>query len=172
MSQPFTIFDQLLLSLDRKVSEVARSLRPEKNDFRPSQRGSPEASSFVSYDESMARTVVEFDLTVSGIDDAWREVCAKHVNDIVTFGLQLPYSEQWKTGEYNITGLGFFSEFLGPQLTSNATELRNYKAFSDSIVVKLQFAVENDDKKKPLKLLRICFFDNKTNLVSFYEHKY
>src|SRR5438874_13491713 len=66
LSQPFTIFDQLLLSLAHRATVVARSIRPEKNDFRPSRLVSPEAMSFVSYEETTARTLVKFDLTVSG----------------------------------------------------------------------------------------------------------
>ena len=171
LSQPFTILDQLLLSLDRKASAVARSLRPEKNDFRPSHTVSPEAFSSVYYDKATARTVIEFRLTVSGIDDPWRDVCAKRLKDIVTFGLQLPYSGEWKQ-ELKPTVVGFFSEFLGPRLTSDDAQLVSYKAFSDSIVVELRFLVESGEKKKPLKFLGQCFWDNKTSQLSFREYKY
>lgn len=172
LSQPFTILDQLLLSLDRKASEVARSLRPEKNDFRPSHIVPGGALSFVSYDKAIARTVIDFKLTVSGIDDPWRDVCAKRVKNIAGFGLQLPYSEHWKEGDFNPTAMGFFSEFLGPRLTSTTAQLLNYKAFSDSIVVEFEFLVESGEKKKPLKFLHQCFWDNKTSQVSFREYKY
>lgn len=125
----------------------------------------------VSYDKTIARTIIEFKLTVSGIDDPWRDVCEKRVKNIVTFGLGLPYSEEWKQ-ELKPTAWGFFNEFLGPQLTSDDTQLAKYKAFSDSIVVTLTFAVESGNRVKPLKFLRQCFWDNKTSQVSFREYKY
>lgn len=172
LSQPFTILDQLLLGLDRKASEVAKYLRPEKNDFRPTRIVSPDASSTVSYDKTIARTVIQFNLTVSGIDDPWRGVCEKRIKDIVTFGLSLPYSEEWKQ-EMKLTAWGFFNGLLGPHLTSSDNaQLEKYKAFSDSIVVTLTFAVESGDRAKPLKFLRQCFWDNKTSQVTFREHKY
>ena len=167
LSQPFTVFDQLLLSLDRKASEVAKYLRPEKNDFRPSTTVSGAATSRVYYDKSFARTAIEFHLTVSGIDDPWREVCAKRVRDVAgPGGLWLPSSNE------SIIARAFFSDHLGPRLVSDDAQLANYKAFSDSIVVQLRFLVESGGKPNRLKFLRQCSLDNKTNQVSFYEHNY
>jgi len=147
LSQPFTVLDQLLLSLDRKATEVAKSLRPEKNDFRPSHTVSGEAHSRVSYERSTARTVIQFRLTVSGIDDPWRDVCAKRVKNIVTFGLELPYHKEWEQ-EFRPSALGFFADFLGPRLTSDPAQLANYKGFSDSIVVVLNFLWKAATKRR------------------------
>lgn len=171
LSQPFTILDQLLVNLDREASEVAKSLRPEKNDFRPSNTVSGNATSFVYYDKSSARTAIEFRLTVSGIDDPWRNVCKNRVSDIAAFGLWLPYHKEWQQ-EFKITIPRFFSEILGSRLASDDAQLANYKAFSDSIVVALLFSVESGNREKPLKFLRQCFWDNKTGQVSFREHIY
>lgn len=167
LSQPFTVFDQLLLGLDRKASEVVKDLRPEKNDFRPSRRV-PDGSSKVWYDKSSARTVIELGLPVNGIDDPWRDVCAKRVKAIAgPGGLWLPDSEAWE-----ITARIFFFPLLGPHIVSDNVNLANYKAFSDSIVVALIFLVESVDGAKPWKFSRQCFWDNKTGQVSFREHKY
>jgi hypothetical protein len=172
LSQPFTVFDQLLLSLDRKAGEVAKYLRPKNNDFRPSNRVSGDATSRVYYEKSIARTVIEFDLTVSGIDDPWRDVCARRLSDITgPGGLWLPSSKE------SIIQDVFFSHhlgprYLGPKSGSDYAQIANYKAFSDSIVVELRFVVESGNRTKPLKFILQCFWDNKTDQVSFQEYKY
>src|SRR4051812_39743352 len=71
LSQSFTVLDQLLLTLARKASVTAKDLRPEKSDFRPSRGGFVYSS--VSYDRPLARTGVAFQVTVTGIDDPWRD---------------------------------------------------------------------------------------------------
>ena len=172
MSQPFTILDQLLLSLDRKAREAAKHFRPTKNDFQLGKNWLGQAFSFVKYDATNKRTHVQFSVVVSSIADPWRDVCVKWLKDTVTFGLGLPYHEEWKQQEYRLTALAFFSEFLGPRLASNQAQLTNYKSFSDSIVVELQFPVESGDRARPLKFLRQCFWDNKTGKISFAEYKY
>lgn len=171
LSQPFTIFDQLLVNLDRKASQVAIQFRPERNDFRPSRNVLSTTFSTTRYDNSTARTMVEFSTTVSGIDDPWRNVCKNRVSDIATSRLQLPYYKEWQQ-EFKLTILGFFSEILGSRLASADAQLENYKAFSDSIVVALSFSVESGNREKPLKFLRQCFWDNKTAQVSFREYIY
>lgn len=166
LSQPFTVFDQLLLSLDRKANDVAEQFRPEKNDYRPSP-GIGGVFSTVLYEKSDLRTTVGFSLYVSGIDDPWRDVCAKRVKHIAYNGLGLPYTKNWE-----LTKNGYFPSVLGARLTADSVQLDNYRSFSDSIVVGLKIMVESGDRKKPLKYIRECFFDNKTGLVSFREHKY
>ena len=167
LSQPFTVFDQLLLSLDRKASDVSKSLRPEKNDFRTSNTVSGDATSRVYYDKSSDRTAIEFSLYVSGIDDPWRDVCARRVRDIAgPRGLWLPSSKE------SIILHVFFNHHLGPRSVSHDAQLANYKAFSDSIVVALNFSVESGNRTKPLNFIYQCFLDNKTGQVSFSEYKY
>lgn len=169
MSRPFTVFDQLLASLDRRASEIAERLRPEKNDFQPSITIPFIAISQVHYDRSSARIGIEFGLDVSGMADPWRDVCAKRVKDIVgPRGLSLPSTRGkiWQPSAFL-----FFSPLLGARLVAS-DQLENYKAFSDSIVIKLRFNVEGSDRTKPLKFLRECFWDNKTGDISFREHEY
>lgn len=169
LSQPFTVLDQLLLSLERRAAVVAKDIRPQKSEFRPSRM--LDVSSSVSFSSDINRVLVEFRVPVTGIDDPWREVCSKHLQQAVTFGLQLPYSEHWKSKNFNITATGFFGDFLGPRLTTPA-QLQSYKAFSDSIVVELLFLVESGERQKPLKYFRACLWDNKTSKSSFVDHKY
>ena len=82
LSQPFTIFDQLLLWLDQKANEQAKNIRPEKGDFQWPKIEMPTLSN-VKYDRSVYRTGIQFDLTVTGINDPWQNVCAKHVSAAV-----------------------------------------------------------------------------------------
>jgi hypothetical protein len=168
LSQPFTVLDQLLMSLDGRARLAATDLRPEKNDFQPSRTG-PGVLTFVRYDKSMARTHVEFNLTITSINDPWRDVCKKHLSDLVTFGLRLPYYKEWQEKEFRPTALGFFGDFLGSRLTSDQVQLTNYKSFSDSIVAELRLLQVSGGKPK---FLRQCFWDNRTGQVSFREHKY
>jgi hypothetical protein len=169
LSQPFTVLDQLLLSLQRRATEEAKHIRPEKNDYRPSSAVHGEVSAVVAYMKPTARTHVGFHVTVSGIDDPWRSVCERRLKNLVTFGLRLPYHEEWKQKDFRLTALGFFGDFLGPRLASDPAQLTNYKSFSDSIVVILQFFQESGGKPR---FLRQCFWDNKSGQVSFLEHKY
>lgn len=165
LSQPFNVFDQLLLSLDRRANDVAKQFRPEKNDYRPIP-GIVEVFSSVLYEKSAFRTTIGFSLYVSGIDDPWRDVCAKRVKRIA-YALGLPDAKNWEVSKY-----GYFPSVLGPRLTADRAQLDNYRSFSDSIVVGLKIMEESGDRKKPLKHIRECFLDNKTGLVSFREHKY
>lgn len=164
LSQPFTIFDQLLLRLDEKAREVAKEIRPVKNDFRPSQLLAPDANSRVVYEKTWARTSVQFELYVSGIDDPWRDVCAKHVKRIAG-RLWLPGSGKL----WEISARTFFLQLLGPRMPSDDAQLAAYKVFSDSIAVTLTFKVESGDQAKSLKFIGHCFWDNKTGQVSFLE---
>lgn len=165
LSQPFTVFDQLLLRLDQEAREVAKEVRPEMNDFRLSHLF-PSAHSKVAYEKAWARTSVQFELHVSGIDDPWRDVCAKHVKRIA-HRLWLPASgENWES-----SARIFFSQLLGPRMPSDDAQLADYKAFSDSITVTLTLEVENEDRAKPLKFIGYCFYDNKAGQVSFLEQR-
>lgn len=132
LSQPFTIFDQLLLGLDQKAREVAKEVTPEKNDFRLSRMGRSDATTTVVYDKSRARTSIQFGLDLSGIDDPWQDVCAKHVRRIAV-RLALPHRNYWDT-----TARGFFLDLLGPRILSDDAQLAAYKVFSDSITVTLR----------------------------------
>jgi hypothetical protein len=165
LSQPFTIFDQLLLGLDQKAREIAKEVPPDKNDFRVSRMGLSDATSTVVYDKSRARTSIQFGLYLSGIDDPWQDVCAKHLGRIAV-RLALPHRKYWDT-----TARGFFLDLLGPRILSDAAELAAYKVFSDSIAVTRRLIVESGDQAKPLKFIGYCFLDNKTGHVSFLEQK-
>ena len=171
LSQSFTVFDELLLSLDRNALVVARVFRPKNGDFRPSHNEYASlAISRVNYDKDHARIVIAFDLAVSGIDDPWRDVCAKRVREIVgPEGLWLPRNE---SNVWQMSARTFFTPLLGPRIFATDPQLEGYKAFSDSIVVALQFRVESGVQTKPLKFIRECFWDNKTGKVSFREYKY
>ena len=153
LSQPFTIFDQLLLRLDQKAREVAKEIRPEKNDFRLHPLNyTLGVDSSVAYDKSYARTSIAFGLRLSGIDDPWQDVCAKHIKEIAA-RLRLPDSGK----NWEISGRAFFSELLGPRMPSDDAQLAAYMVFSDSIAVTLRLMVESGDRAKPLKFIRYCF---------------
>lgn len=163
LSQPFTILDQLLLRLDEKAREVAKDIRPENNDFRlyPSLRSG--ADSTVAYDRSTARTSIVFGLALSGIDDPWRDVCAKHIQRI-HISLGLPHRRHW-----DITGRSFFLRLLGPRIQSDDVQHEAYKVFSDSIAVTLRLWVGDHATQRSFALY--CFYDNKTHRVSFLEQR-
>lgn len=166
LSSPFTVLDQLLLRLDEKAREVAKEIQPERNDFRWSSLFPTGADSTVAYDKSRARTFIVFGLKLSGIDDPWRDVCAKHMNRI-SISLGLPHREHW-----DITGRSFFLKLLGPRILSDDAQLEAYKVFSDSIAVTLRFWVgKNGDQGTPSSYAVYCFYDNKTHQVSFFEQR-
>jgi hypothetical protein len=170
LSRPFTVFDQLLLGMDQKAARVARAIRPENNDYRPSTREGLLPSGHVFYDEANRRTMVEFAIWVRGVEDPWRETCARRVRELVgPEGMLLPRTtpNAWPTSGYT-----FFPEFLGPRLTANDSRVDDYKSFSDSIAVSLFIIVESGNPTKPLKYHHTCTFDNKTGQIFYRDHQY
>lgn len=167
LTQPVTVLDQLLLGLKQRADQISSHIQPQKNDFRWANQEIPTLSS-VQYDKTLRRTVVEFDLAVGGMDDPWRNVCTKHIKEIVGFGyLSLP-----NTKTRDPLALGFISSILGPGIVSNFTQLHRLRSFFDSIVVDLSFKVVDRDQSGDLEYLRDCYYDNKTGHVTYYEYKY
>lgn len=167
LTQTFTVFDQLLLGLDHKADQISNHLQPEKNDFRLTSSEFPTLST-VYYDKTLFRTIVEFDLTVNGMDDPWRDVCAKHAKEIAGFRyLDLPNSKTWNPFDQRL-----ISSILGPGIVSDNAQLDRFRAFFDSIVIHLTFKIVDKDNPGHLKFARDCYLDNKTGRITYHQYKY
>jgi hypothetical protein len=168
LSRPFTVLDQLLYSLDKEANEVAKGLRPEKNDFRPLKQSYHSAR--VEYQKEGSRVAVVFEKTVSGMDHPWREVCKRHVRHMARdLGVAGLGSQQ---GSPPLDGLArtFFERHLGPKVTRDMP-VDSFQPFFDALVVIGQFNVTTADEKT-LANLRYCALDIKTDRMTYFEHIY
>lgn len=172
LSRPFTIFDQLLYSLEKEAIEDAKYLRPEKNDFKLSTVHYPSAT--VTYEKKISRVGVTFPVTVSGMNDPWREVCERHIRYMaLTLGvLGLGSQAAHPNPEMKDAGVQqFFSRYLGPSVTLENTPVASLRPFLDAVVVIVSFSVERTDKKG-LAYIRQCALDIKSDHMEYFEHKY
>lgn len=168
LSQPFTVLDQLLYSLDKEANEVARGLRPEKNEFRLSKQSYHSAR--VEYQKDVSRVGIVFEKTVSAMDEPWRKVCQRHVRRIARdLGVAGLGSQQ---GSPPVEGLArtFFERHLGPTVTRDMS-VDSFQPFLDALVVIGQFNVTTADEKT-LANLRYCALDIKNDHMTYFEHIY
>lgn len=168
LSRPYTVLDQLLHSLDREARQIAKGLRPEKDEFTLSKQSYQSAR--VEYQPDVARVRIVFEKTVSAMNEPWREVCKRHVRRIAR--------------ELGIAGLGsqhdappidglahtFFERHLGPTVTREMS-VDAFQPFLDALVVIGQFNVTAGDEKT-LANLRYCALDIKNDHVTYFEHIY
>jgi len=172
-SNPFTIFDQLLYSLGKETTKAAEGIRPITNDFTPKWKNSMDAArGTVEYSKKLSRVFVTFDLSVTSLNDPWREVCERHIrraaSDLGVAGLgsqghSANYSnETWRKM--------FFQKHLGPKATVDETQVDSLQPFLDALVLMGRFAV--DGKEKSPAYLRSCALDIKTDRMMYYEYKY
>jgi hypothetical protein len=171
LSRPFTIFDQLLYSLGKEAAENAKYLRPENDDFRPS-RHVRDVSTEVRYEKGNSRVGVLFDMTVSGMNDPWRDVCKRHVEymalalGIHSLGSQVAHPDP------AIKGSGvqvFFSRHLGHKWSQDDIPVAALQPFIDSMVVIGGYKVERGET---LAFLRYCALHINNGHMTYYEHKY
>ena len=168
LSQPFTVLDQLLYSLDKEANEVAKGLRPEKNEFKLSKQSYHSAR--VEYRKDVSRVGIVFEKTVSAMDEPWRKVCQRHVRRIAReLGVTGLGSQQ---GAPPLDGLAhtFFERHLGPTVTRDMS-VDSFQPFLDALVVIGQFNVTTADEKT-LANLRYCALDIKTDHMTYFEHIY
>ncbi|HLZ35815.1 MAG TPA: hypothetical protein VKP13_17570 [Nitrospira sp.] len=168
LSRPFTLLDQLLYSLDKEANEVAKGLRPEKNEFRLSKQSYHSAR--VEYQKDVSRIGIVFEKTVSAMDEPWRKVCQRYVRRIAReLGVAGVGSQQ---GSPPLDGLArtFFERHLGPTVT-RAMSVDSFQPFLDALVVIGQFNVTTADEKT-LANLRYCALDIKNDHMTYFEHIY
>jgi hypothetical protein len=171
LSRPFTIFDQLLYSLGKEAAQNAKYLQPENQDFRPSKH-LRDIFTEVRYEKGNSRVGVLFDMTVSGMNDPWREVCNRHVKDMALFlgvrslGSQIAHPNP----EIKASGVHlFFSRYLGPKWSQDDIPVASLQPFIDSMVIIGGYKVEGG---QTLAFLRYCALDIKNGHITYYEHKY
>ena len=171
LSRPFTIFDQLLYSLGKEAAENAKYLRPENDDFRPSRHGR-DVSTEVRYEKGNSRVGVLFDVTVSGMNDPWRDVCKRHVEQMALslgvryLGSQVAHPDPAiKNSEVQV----FFSRYLGPKWSRDDIPVAALQPFIDSMVVIGGYKVEG---VRTLAFLRYCALHINNGHMTYYEHKY
>jgi hypothetical protein len=174
-SRPFTIFDMLLHSLGKEITEAAKDIQPEKNDFIPSRYGYP--SGQIRYIKEASRVAVGFDITVRGMNDPWREVCKRHVNHMAQYlgvsdlGSQQASANNALASSLTEAGIrGFFQSHLGPKVSQDIP-LAQFYPFLDALVVIGEFKVLTPDEKS-LAYLRFCQLDIKNDRMTFFEYKY
>lgn len=168
LARPYTVFDHLLYSLDKEVNEVAKNLRPEKNDFRPSKYANDSAR--VTYEKEVSRVGVLFEKTISGMDDPWRKVCERHVRRMARdLGISGLGSEQASVPEEGVVR-AFFKRHLGPTVFRDRS-VAPLQAFLDAMVVIGQFKVEAADRKRVTHLFS-CALNIKNDHMTYFEHKY
>ncbi len=166
LAKPFTIFDQLLYSLNKQAEEAVQNLRPENNDFRVARDSLKNGS--VYYSQKMLRVGMLFMIFVNSIDDPWREVCRRHAQHMAIY-MGIPYGPQKDSFFIDGRASAFFSAHLGPTVSGNSTLLASLKPFLDAVIISVQFNVLNDDT---VAYLRRCDLDTNTNRVTYFEHKY
>ena len=171
LSRPFTIFDQLLYSLGKEAAENAKYLKPENQDFRPSER-LRDVFTEVRYEKGNSRVGVLFDMTVSGMNDPWREVGKRHVETMALFlgvralGSQIAHPNP----EIKVSGVHqFFSRYLGPKWSQDDMPAASLQPFIDSMVIIGGYKVEGG---RTLAFLRYCALHINNGHMTYYEHKY
>lgn len=167
LSQPYTVLDQLLYSLDREAKQIAKGLRREKDEFRLSKQSYQSAR--VEYRKDVARVGIVFEKTVTAMDDPWREVCKRHVRRIAReLGIAGVGSQQ---DAPPLDGLAytFFERHLGPAVRDMSVD--SFHPFLDALVVIGQFNVTTADEKT-LANLRYCALDIKNDRMTYFEHIY
>jgi hypothetical protein len=172
LSRPFTVFEQLLYSLEKEAIEDAKDLQPVNNDFKLSRLHYPSAT--VTYEKKTSRVGVTFPVTVSGMNDPWREVCERHIRYMALSLGVLGLGSQATHPNPGMKDAGvhqFFSRYLGPSMTLENTPVASLRPFLDAVVVIVSFSVERTDKKG-LAYIRQCALDIKSDHMEYFEHKY
>lgn len=174
LSRPFTIFDQLLYSLGKEAAQNSKYLQPRNQNFRPPKHGLV-VSTEVRYEKGNSRVGVMFDMTVSGMNDPWRDVCKEHVRDMAMslgidgLGSQVarpPSDPEIKAAQAH----HFFSRHLGMKWFSrDDMPYAALQPFIDSMVIIGVYRVEGG---RALAFLRYCALDIKSERITYYEHKY
>lgn len=168
-SRPYTVFDQLLFSLQGRAMRSIGVIRPYKNDFRfsDSEFPSPSPESKVSYDEEAKRIGIKVSVFVTAMDNPWEAVCERHVKRLTSYfslGMHRP-GDSLYDGSVRI----FFEDLLGPNYGD--VPIESLRPFMDAIVVLLDFVVVDTARKK-LAYLRQCAFDASTWKIAYKEFKY
>ena len=173
LSRPFTVFDQLLHSLQKEAMEAAKFLRPENNEFRLSRLHYPNAE--VRHEEKISRIGVLFPAIVTGINDPWREVCKKSASLMAqTLGVDWLGSQVVHPNpDMQIASVSnYFTKHLGANFPSANLPVSSLRPFIDALVIIVEFRVEQSGGKGRLAYLRQCALDVKSNQMKYYEHKY
>ena len=172
LSKPFTIFDQLLYGLGKEAAEKVMDLRPENDDYKMS-RQHPQISTEVRYEKGNSRVGVLFNMTVSGMNDPWRDVCKRQVKEMSrllhfeALGSQVATHEgEGKAWRVHY----FFTHYLGHKWSKEDIPATSLQAFIDSLVVIGRFMVEGKDGE--LAYGRYCALHINDNYISYYENKY
>lgn len=172
LTKPFTILDQLLYSLDRRVNEEAKYIRPEANDFRLVKNR--DARTSVQYEKENSRIAVVFELKVKGMDDPWQDVCQRHSNKLSLrlgiLGMGSKSATPETSGLAGTLRRMFFQSHLGPIITHDSTT-EMLQPFIDAIVVIGRFSVVTPDEQS-LTYSRWCALDINTERMTYFEHKH
>jgi hypothetical protein len=172
LSKPFTIFDQLLYGIGKEAGEKVMDLRPVNEDYRVSKQHSY-ISTEVRYEKGNSRVGVLFDMTVSGMNDPWRDVCKRQVTEMSrllhfeALGSQIATQEgEGKAWRFHY----FFTHYLGHKWSKEDMPATSLQPFIDSLVVIGGFKLQGKDGQ--LAYLRYCALHINDDHVSYYEHKY
>lgn len=161
LSRPFTVFDQLIHSLGREADEAAKALQPERNDFTPSWPGMDIARGQVGYSWTRRRVLVTFDLSVTGMNDPWREVCERHIRHMAS-RMMLTGLVSTSDGLSN-RGMLFLQRHLGTMFAEGGSgDEVSLQPFMDALVVTGRFFHPG--------YLRSCALDIKTNRMTYHEY--
>jgi hypothetical protein len=171
LSEPFTVFDQLLYSLGKGAAENKQYLRPENGDFRPSKLNR-DVSTEVRYEKGNMRVGVIFEVWVSGMNDPWRDVCKRHVETMASLlgveglGSQIKHpNPELKASQLHL----FFSKYLGPKWSPDDMPVASLQPFVDSMVLIGSYWVEG---KRGLAFRRHCALHINNDHMTYQEHKY
>lgn len=172
LSRPFTIFDQLLYSLQKEATEAAKYLRPKNNEFRFSKLHYSSAE--VGHEEIISRIGIVFPVIVSGMNDPWREVCKRNADHmaqtlgVVWLGSQVTHPNPELQ---SVSVRMFFTKHLGANIPRRNIPVESLRSFLDALVIIVDFRVERAGGKG-LAYIRQCALDVRNNQMKYYEHKY
>jgi hypothetical protein len=172
LSRPFSMFDQLLYSLAIVANENANYFKAEKKDFTPWTHYYPSAN--VTYEKEIARVAVTFPVTVSHMNDPWRQVCEQHARNMaMDLGvLGLGSQAAHPNPDMKTEGIRqFFSRHLGPSVLLDNMLIASLQPFLDAMVVIVDFSVQSSDKKG-LVYFRQCALDIKNDRMKYNEYRY
>jgi hypothetical protein len=173
LSKPFTIFDQLLYGLGKEAAEKVMDLRSKNEDYRVAKQHSY-ISTEVRYEKENSRVVVGFDITVSGMNDPWRDVCKRQViglSELLHFYALGSQVATYESGEGKAWRVHyFFKHYLGHKWSKEDMPAASLQPFIDSLVVIGGFKVAGNDGY--LAYLRYCALHINDGHISYYEHKY
>lgn len=167
LSRPFTIFDQLIYSLGREAVEAAKEIQPIKNDFTPLWPGMDTPRGSVGYSWARRRVFVTFDLSVTAMNDPWREVCERHIRYMASHMMLRGLGSQ--SAEFSNWQQLFLQRHLGTTF-AEAGDADSLQPFMDALVVMGRFYVSATEKTP--RYLRSCALDIKTDRMTYHQYNY